>query len=45
MVTRILLTCEMGGGLSYGFRMAALARRLVAEGYEVHVAAPPQIPV
>lgn len=45
MVNRILLTCEMGGGLSYGYRMAALARQFVANGYEVHVAAPPRIPV
>lgn len=42
---RILLTCELGGGISYGYRLAALARRLVADGHEIHVATPLQSPV
>ena len=45
MTSRILFTCELGAGLSYGYRMAALARRMATDGHEIHVVAPPAIPL
>ena len=43
MNARILFACELGAGLSYGYRIASFARSLAMAGCETHVVVPSTI--